>query len=232
MRGLKDRLVEELTTGKLAWLLEEVRNNYALSLGICENYLAVYYRGALACTVKPGGGYTFLLDEAHFISPEMKDEYAIFMRDKKAVGVYQRKFPILMQAMDEAEAQGKLNVLFPQEVACDSGCVLDPAYPVGHEMVMLSVVKGQLLAVKHVIDPSINLSMQAAFSGVDMSELVGSAKAQMANLVALGLLSEEVPMSSTAELVFLCSPEHKAKMTGKTLVLEEGSNVLEDGFLI
>lgn len=233
MRGLKDRLVEELKTGKLAWLLEIVRSNHALTLGICENYLTVYYRGALACTIKPGGGYTFLLDESHFASPEMKEEYNIFMRDKKAISVYQRKFPILMLAMDQVAEKGNLNVLFSYQIVDESVCVLDPMFPLGDEVVMLCVVNGQLCALQ-VFDGDVSkvMKLKSAVVSADVADVVGSARAQMANLLDLGLLPSEFTFSDDVQGVLLCTPSNQAAAVGaKTLVLPEGKFNLLEGAL-
>lgn len=222
MRGLKDRLVEELTAGKLTWLMDEVKRNVALTLGICENYVSVYYRGALAMTVKPGGGYTFTLNEAHFTTDAMKEEYAIFMRDKKAVGVYQRKLPILMTAMDEAAESIGLDIVFPQEVAEENSCVIDPCYPLSADVsVMLAVVGGSLYAMKQVGSGDV-ATTQAAFVAVDQATLVEAAKAIMANRVALGLMPAELPVGDAAELVFLCRASNKPSGVA-ALVLAEGS---------
>lgn len=229
MRGLKDRLVEELNTGKLAWLLLETKKNAALTLCFGVNTLEVYYRGALAATVKPGGGYTFILDESHFHTPELKEEYAIFIRDKKAVSVYQRKFPVLMEAMDiTAESHG-LKIEFPQEVADTNPCILDANYPLALGIsVMLTVVNGELLALRQVTgDLNEEMKSDTAFMAVDKGEIVESAKLIMANRVALGLM-EEMPFGDTVELAFLCSPSNQATITGRVLCLPEGSFSLKD----
>lgn len=199
MRGLKDRLVEELNAGgKLAWLLEEVKRNVALTMGICENYVAVYYRGALAMTVKPGGGYTFLVDQAHFITDAMKEEYNIFIRDKKAVGVYQRKFPILMSAMDEVAEKNGLTVVFPQEFVEENSCIIDPCYPIADGVtVMLVAFNGVLYAMKNASGDV--AGAKAAFPNADQAAMVESAKVMMANRVALGLMAAEVPFGDTVE---------------------------------
>lgn len=232
MRGLKERLVEELNTGKLAWLLEEVKKDPALSLSFGVNTLELYYCGALAATVKPGGGYAFWLDENHFTTPEMKEEYAIFIRDKKAVAVYQRKFPVLLQALDIVAGNRGLQILFPQEIVNENTCVLDANYPLVEGVaVMLAVVKGKLLAIKEDVGNSALVSTTtAAFGAVNQGDLIESAKLAMANRVALGLMEAPLSFEDKVELVFLCRSD--SKLSGvKTLSVADGCNDLSAGIL-
>lgn len=250
MRGLKDRFVEELLTGKLAWLLEEIKNNKKLFLSIEKNHINIYYKGVKMLEIKVGGGYTFVIDEKYFISDAMKEEFAIFNRDKKAVGVYQRKFPIILQAIDEAYGSVCAG---PEEsrqtLATNSPCVLamDYLFPpaIGQDSVdMFGVHEGKLVAFHHNLGQNIGTVSNAYHNLEKLWEVpaeketfVQSVQNISANLVALGLLDAPVAISEES-LTFVAllsdceaTPEIKSQFQGslpmKTLIVTESDTIID-----
>lgn len=210
MRGLKERFVEELLSGKLAWLLEEIKKNDELFLSIEKNAISVFYKGIQMLHVKPGGGYTFTIQEKFFTTEADKEEYAIFTRDKKAVSVYQRKFPTLLEIIDSASAvlcgqqdwhKQKIATVNPYIIA------MDYEYPAdfgGMTLDLLGIHQGKLVAIHHNLGQSIvrvapvYQATERVWNNAETKEnLIQSAKNIAENLQALGLLKE--PLELTQE---------------------------------
>lgn len=64
MRGLTDDFMNDLKTGNLSVLLQQVIKDDTLCLAIRENYTKVYYRGCnLLCIRVNGQGYKYKFDE-------------------------------------------------------------------------------------------------------------------------------------------------------------------------
>lgn len=216
MRGLKDRFIEDLQTGKLVWFLEELKKNPELYLSINKNFITYYYKGNNILEVKAGGGYNFIIQEKYFASPELKEEYAIFNRDKKAAGVYQRKFPVLVQALDESYA----SVCCEQDshrqiLATNSPQILTLDYDIpasygGGTVDMIGVFDGKLVALSHNLGQNLatvsttyqNLEKMWS-STAERERLLGSVNAISANLVTLGLADKAVEVTDTESLTYV-----------------------------
>lgn len=215
MRGLKDRFIADLQTGKLAWFLEELKKDKNLFLSIEQNYVNIFYRGKNILEIKAGGGYSFIIDEKYFASPAMKEEYAIFNRDKKAAGVYQRKFPILIQAMDESYG----TLCHPQDeavqkVANANTCIIAMDYKIpascGEGQIdMIGIHQGHLVAFQHnrgqnvaTISAAYNSLVKIWNDPAEKEKLINSANDVGTNLMVLGLL-EEAPHVTAGDLIFV-----------------------------
>lgn len=210
MRGLKERFVEELQSGKLAWLLEEIKKNDGLFLSIENNAISVYYKGMKMLNVKAGGGYTFTIQEKFFTTEQAKEEYSIFMRDKKAVSVYQRKFPTLLEVVDQAAAVlcGEQD-WHKQKIATQNSyfIAMDYEFPAdygGITLDLLGIHQGKLVALHHNLGQSIvrvapvyQATERLWNSEAGKKDLLESARNVAANLLALGLL--ETPLEVTEE---------------------------------
>lgn len=216
MRGLKDRFIEELQGGKLAWFLQEIKENPALFLSIEKNFVNIYYRGTVLLSIKMGGGFTFGIEEKYFISDAMKEEFAVFNRDKKAVGVYQRKFPVLVQATDESYATVHPVSQEPLQAIAQSNpyiIALDYEVAEGLTVDMLGIYNGKLVALQHNLGQSVGrvAPVYEALcklwdSPTGKEELLGSAKAIAENLQTLGLLEAPLTLSEeTLDFVALLS---------------------------
>ncbi len=210
MRGLKERFVEELLSGKLAWLLEEIKKNDDLFLSIGKNEISVFYKGVQMLHVKPGGGYTFTIQEKFFTSDSAKDEYAIFIRDKKAVSVYQRKFPTLLEIIESASTM----LCGPQDwhkqnIATGNPYIIamDYEFPAdfgGITLDLLGIHQGKLVAIHHNLGQSI-VRVAPVYQATERiwnhpeskQVLIQSAKNITENLQTLGLLKE--PLELTQE---------------------------------
>lgn len=250
MRGLKDRLISELQSGKLAWVLEVVKGNPKLFLSIEQNYISIYYRGKSIVDIKPGGGYSFIIDEKYFTTPELKEEYAIFNRDKKASGVYQRKFPILIEAMDASYG----TVCHPQDenkqaVANTNPFILafDYKIPVtmGEGVVdMIGIHDGSLVAFQHNLGGPVG-TLTASYKALEKiwadptekENLIQSANTVASNMAALGLI-ETAPQVTNPDLIFVplltdcaASPDVKAELQGslpvKAIFLDGANHVVD-----
>lgn len=211
MRGIKDRMIEELSTGKLAWFFEEVKNNKALYLSIEENSVSIYYRGNSMVNIKPGGGFTFTLQEKYFTTDTLKEELAIFLRDKKAIPVYQRKFPVLTQAVDENFAslhQAKDEV--KQSIACQNQAFFAMDYAVeGGCADLLGIFDGKIVLACYnsaedvsTFSSTYEALNKALSNPAEKERLHGSVANILANFVALGLLPE-VPTYDPEQVEFL-----------------------------
>ncbi|MFI3255017.1 MAG: hypothetical protein R3Y63_11895 [Eubacteriales bacterium] len=201
MRGLKERFVGELQSGKLAWFLQEIKQNPGLFLSIEKNGVDIYYKGTAMLTIRAGGGYAFGLQERFFTSDAMKEELAIFQRDKKAVPVYQRKFPVLVQAMDESSEETEVQ---RQLIASANPFILAMDYQVAEDITidMIGIYQGKVVALQHNLGQSIGRvapvyealeKLWASPEGKDT--LIGSLNAISANLAALGLRDEAVTVT-------------------------------------
>lgn len=203
MRGIKDRFIEELQTGKLAWLLEAVKTNDALLLSVEQNYINLFYKGKNVMEVKPGGGYSFIIDEKYFTTDALKEEYAIFNRDKKAAGVYQRKLPVLLEALDTSYAA----TCHPhdqdvQVVASKNAFILGMDYKIpascGEGVIdMIGVVDGGVVALQHNrseaaqnLVPAYEALSKIWADPAEKEKLVNSLNTMSTNMNALGLIGE------------------------------------------
>ncbi len=236
MRGIKDRLITELASGKLAWITEELGKNPALYLSIGENCVDIYYRGTSILMIKPGGGYAFTVQEKHFTTDELKEELSIFNRDKKAVGVYQRKFPVLTQAMDASFAtMHHAHEETKQNIAAANANVVLMDYPVGDTAVeMIAVFDNRVVAVQG--NPASVKTVYDQFAKAmaipeEKANLVGSVKAVMANLVAMGKLEAELPFDENNIEFLAIVPEGSADLAGdipvKSLVMAAGETSID-----
>ncbi len=215
MRGIKDRFIGELQSGKLAWLLEAVKTNDALLLSIEQNYINLFYKGNNLMEVKPGGGYTFIIDEKYFTTDPLKEEYAIFNRDKKAAGVYQRKLPVLLEAMDTSYgATCHPHDQDVQVVASKTPFVVGMHYKIpascGEGVLdMIGVEDGKLIVLQHNRSEAAQNLVPAYESlgkiwadPAEKEKLVNSVNTMSTNMAALGLRSD-APQITQDDVTFV-----------------------------
>ncbi len=216
MRGLKDRFIEDLLTGKLTWFLEELKKNEQIFLSIEKNFVNFYYKGNPILEVKAGGGYNFIIQEKYFNTPALKEEYAIFNRDKKAAGVYQRKFPILLEALDQAYdslCQGQ--DAERQAVAQANPEILAMDYEItascgGGTVGMIGVLQGKITVFGHnqgknLAGLSADYQNAEKLWGNDSEKalLQQSVESILANRIALGLTDSAITLSQADDLQFV-----------------------------
>ncbi len=223
MRGLKDRVVDELNGGKLAWFLTEVKENPTLELAIRENYVHIYYRGAEALKIEQSAGFKFTSYDKYFIAPELADEYAPLKRDARAQALYQRKFSTLTTAVDSWNneknrvAQENQQEIFTEnphlidlnflEVASDTHCDL---VGVAQDKLVLSPF---FQGASSLVDVATRYKLASTVLETKLEDFISSAQNIMTNYVSLGLLDAVLPTSGGAELVFIMVDCDKAAVS-------------------
>ena len=101
MRGLTNDFMNDLKTGNLSGLLEQVIKDDTLCLAIRENYINVYYRGCnLLCVRVNGQGYKYKFDENYL---NHQPPHYISLTDLQSLNSivdYIKVFPLLKQEID------------------------------------------------------------------------------------------------------------------------------------
>lgn len=230
MRGLKSRLIDELNTGKLTWFLTEVKDNPTLALTIRENFVQLYYRGAEVLKIQYSAGFKFSVDEKYFIAPELALEYEPLKRDARAYGLYQRKFSTLTTAVDSWLEENKRDLQEKQQdVFRENGHIIDMNFlPTDNENTcdLVAVDQGKVILspffcgqVPGDVVGQYQIASDILSSSPELLET--STKNIMSNLVAMGLIAEELPCEGV-ELIYVLVGCDKAAAT-QTLQGLQGS---------
>lgn len=223
MRGLKDRIVDELNGGKLAWFLTEVKGNPKLKLAIRENFLHIYYRGAETLKIEMSAGFKFTTLEKYFFTPELAEEYAPLQRDARAQALYQRKFPTLTGAVDAWTATNHRDTQEKQqELASSNSHIVDMNFlTLGSDTAcdLVGVAEGKVVlspffkGVDKLSGAAAQYTAAAALLEKDSDSLTTGMTNIMTNYVSLGLMTEVLPCDGAPELVFILVDCDKAAAT-------------------
>ncbi|MDK2941827.1 MAG: hypothetical protein PWP56_1340 [Acetobacterium sp.] len=101
MRGLTNDFMNDLKTGDLSVLLQQVVKDDTLCLAIRENYINVYYRGCNLLRVETNGkGYKYIFNDKYLNHQPPQYISMAQLQGLSSIVDYIKAFPLLKQEMD------------------------------------------------------------------------------------------------------------------------------------